>query len=279
MLLTPNLSVIKANARTALKEDVGSGDITAQLAPDQTVTATVVCRQQAILCGSKWFNEVFQQVDKDVTIDWIMSDGETMLKDEPVCSINGSSRSILTAERAALNLLQTLSGTATTTHQYSQLIDGTEAQLLDTRKTIPGLRIAQKYAVGCGGGVNHRLGLYDGILIKENHLRSGENIKQILGRARGLETDIALIEIEVESLAELKQALDAGANRVLLDNFNLENLRKAVVLNAQRAALEASGSITKDNIREIAETGVNFISIGAITKHLTAIDFSLLFIN
>ena len=279
MHLPLDLKTVRANVKAALLEDIGSGDLTGQLAPDRIVTAKVITREQAVLCGSAWFNEVFSQIDKGINIDWHTTDGQCVQTDITVCTVNGSSRSILAGERTALNFLQTLSGTATITYEYSTLIDKTAARLLDTRKTIPGLRLAQKYAVSCGGGHNHRLGLYDGILIKENHLRSGERIGQVLGRARSANSNIELLEIEVESLAELKQALEAGANRVLLDNFNLENLRKAVVLTAKRAELEASGNITRDNIRGIADTGVDYISIGAITKHLKAIDFSLLFID
>lgn len=263
-------------AQLALDEDIGSGDLTAALIPDADVQAQLVCREKAVLAGTAFFEAVFHRLDKSVNVKWNIADGGSIHPDEVVCILTGPARAIVTGERSALNLLQLLSGTATITHHYVELVHGTKAKILDTRKTIPGLRLAQKYAVHCGGGHNHRMGLYDGILIKENHLRHGIKIEQILQRARvGTEQNI-LVEIEVEDLQQLHTALDAGAQRVLLDNFTPSQLKQAVTLNGGRAELEASGGIDLNNLRAIAETGVDFISIGAITKNVCATDFSLL---
>lgn len=263
-------------AQLALDEDIGSGDLTAALIPDADVQAQLVCREKAVLAGTAFFEAVFHRLDKSVNVKWSNADGSSIHPDEVVCILTGPARAIVTGERSALNLLQLLSGTATITHHYVELVHGTKAKILDTRKTIPGLRLAQKYAVHCGGGHNHRMGLYDGILIKENHLRHGIKIEQILQRARaGTEQNI-LVEIEVEDLQQLHTALDAGAQRVLLDNFTPSQLKQAVTLNGGRAELEASGGIDLNNLRAIAETGVDFISIGAITKNVCATDFSLL---
>ncbi len=267
-------SIIVAQVQQALHEDVGSGDVTAQLLPaDQQAKATVIAREDGVLCGTPWFDEVFHQLDDNVQIQWQCRDGDSVTANQTICTLTGSSRSLLTGERAALNFLQTLSGTATLTRQYRQAMGETNTQLLDTRKTIPGLRLAQKYAVRCGGGQNHRTGLYDMILIKENHIASQGSIKTALGAARqhgDIET-----EIEVESLAQLQEALEHGARRILLDNFSIEQLTDAVKLNAGRARLEASGNITLENIRRVAQTGVDYISCGAITKHVRALDLSM----
>jgi nicotinate-nucleotide pyrophosphorylase (carboxylating) len=277
MLNVPQ-SEIEDNVAAALREDIGSGDLTAALIPDDAIAlASVITRENCVLCGMDWFEEVFRQLDEEIFIEWNIDDGDAIDADETLCSISGSARSILTGERTALNFLQTLSATATQTARYVAAIAGTNAILLDTRKTIPGLRQAQKYAVTCGGGQNHRLGLYDAILIKENHIAAHGSIAGAVEEAQFLYPD-TLIEVEVENLSELEQALTAGANRVLLDNFSLEDLHKAVNLNAGKIELEASGGITLDNIKAIADAGVSFISTGALTKDIRAIDLSLRFL-
>ena len=265
----------------ALAEDVGPGDLTAALIDADHVTgATIIARESMVLCGQDWVDEVFAQLDADVIVDWYIGDGQTAENDDVVCKLVGPAQSLLTGERTALNFLQTLSATATTTAHYVKAIEGTGVRVLDTRKTIPGLRLAQKYAVTCGGGTNHRVGLFDAILIKENHIKGAGSITAALQAAQKLGEDV-LIEVEVETQDELLEALDAGANRVLLDNFSSEDLRQAVETNAgygyAAAELEASGNITLDSIREIAETGVNYISTGAITKNVNAADLSMLF--
>ena len=265
---------------SALAEDIGSGDLTASLVDaSEVVGSTIIARESLVLCGQSWVDEVFAQLDDDVIVDWYIGDGQTAEADDVVCKLVGPARALLSGERTALNLLQTLSATATTTSAYVKAVDGTNARILDTRKTIPGMRLAQKYAVACGGGANHRVGLFDAILIKENHIKSVGGITAALQSAQKLDADV-LIEIEVESHEELLQALDAGAGRILLDNFSVDELRKAVKTNQDygytAAELEASGNITLDSIRSIAETGVDFISIGAITKNIKAIDFSML---
>jgi nicotinate-nucleotide pyrophosphorylase (carboxylating) len=265
----------------ALAEDVGSGDITASLIDaGEIVGATIIARESLVLCGQLWVDEVFSQLDESVVVDWYVGDGQTAEDDDVICKLVGPARSLLTGERTALNFLQTLSATATTTATYVQAIKGTSARILDTRKTIPGLRLAQKYAVTCGGGVNHRVGLFDAILIKENHIKSAGGITAALRAAQRLDADV-LIEVEVETHDELLEALDAGATRILLDNFTVEGLRQAVETNRSfgytAAELEASGNITLDSIRQIAETGVDYISTGAITKNIDAIDLSMLF--
>jgi nicotinate-nucleotide pyrophosphorylase (carboxylating) len=227
-----------------------------------------------VLCGSAWFDEVFRQLDGTVRVDWLAVDGEPLGENQLVCEISGPARAILTGERCALNFLQTLSGTASAAAMYAEAIAGTGARVLDTRKTLPGMRRAQKYAVACGGGHNHRVGLYDAVLIKENHIAAAGSIAAVLGQAREVAGD-AWIEIEVESLEQLREALAAGAERVLLDNFDLDELREAVALNAGSARLEASGGVSLETIRAIAETGVDDISVGGITKDLRATDFSL----
>lgn len=267
---------ISSTARHALEEDVGPGDLTAELVPDVQVEARLISREQTVLAGAAFFDEVFRQVDCEIEVQWHMEDGLVTRPGDQVCTLSGRSHPVLTGERSAINLLQTLSGTATSTRHYVDLVSGTGARVLDTRKTIPGLRLAQKYAVLCGGGHNHRIGLFDGILIKENHLRSDISIEDAIRNARERAEGNLLIEIEVENMEQLRAALDAGAPRVLLDNFSPDQLREAVSLTGGRALLEASGGIDESSVRAVAETGVDFISIGAITKHVIAADFSLL---
>ncbi len=263
----------------ALAEDIGNGDITASLIDaDAIVGASIIAREALILCGQSWVDEVFAQLDDAVVIDWYVGDSQSAEPDDVICKLVGPARPILSGERTALNFLQTLSSTATTTFQYVKALEGTGTQILDTRKTIPGLRQAQKYAVACGRGINHRVGLFDAILIKENHIKSAGGISTAFKSAQDLRDDV-LIEVEVESHQELIEALDAGASRILLDNFSIQALQQAVATNNSygyaAAELEASGNITLDSIRKVAETGVNYISIGAITKNITAIDFSM----
>jgi nicotinate-nucleotide pyrophosphorylase (carboxylating) len=265
----------------ALAEDVGAGDLTASLiAKDAVVGAQIIARESFIVCGEEWVNEVFRQLDPNVIVDWYVGDGGRVETDDIVCKLVGPARALLTGERTALNFLQTLSATATTTASYVEAIAGTGARVLDTRKTIPGLRLAQKYAVLCGGGENHRVGLFDAILIKENHIKSAGSIAAAL-KAAGDQYDDLLIEVEVENLEELHEALDAGATRILLDNFSLDELRQAVETNRSygyvAAELEASGNVTLETVRAIAETGVDYISTGAITKSIDAMDMSMLF--
>lgn len=265
----------------ALAEDVGAGDVTATLiGADAVVGAQVVARQSFVLCGEEWVNEVFRQLDETIVVDWYIGDGGRAERDDIVCKLVGPARPLLTGERTALNFLQTLSATATTTAAYVEAIRGTGARLLDTRKTIPGLRLAQKYAVACGGGENHRSGLFDAVLIKENHIKAAGSIATALQRAAGQHPDV-LIEVEVEDHDELCEALDAGARRILLDNFSLDELRQAVETNRSygyvAAELEASGNVTLDTIRDIAATGVDYVSTGALTKNVSAVDLSMLF--
>jgi len=265
----------------ALAEDVGAGDLTASLIDaDAVVGAQIIARESLVLCGEEWVNEVFRQVDERVIIDWYIGDGGHAEDGDIICKLVGPARAMLTGERTALNFLQTLSSTATTTAAYVNAIAGTGARVLDTRKTLPGLRLAQKYAVTCGGGMNHRVGLFDAILIKENHIRSAGSIRAALKSAQEDHAGV-LIEVEVENHDELLEALDAGATRVLLDNFSLDDLGKAVATNQGygyvAAELEASGNVTLDTIRPLAETGVDYISIGALTKNVRAADLSMLF--
>ncbi len=265
----------EANIRAALVEDIGSGDWTAMLLPqDAQVKARVLVREAAVLCGAPWFEGAMLQVDPRLRIDWHAAEGDLLEADTVVCSITGPARSLMTAERPALNFLQLLSGVATATRDYVRLIEGTQAAILDTRKTLPGLRLAQKYAVRVGGGRNQRLALYDGILIKENHIAAAGSIGAAMVAAQGLNAGVT-IQIEVESLDELQQALDAGATSVLLDNFSTDMMRAAVSLTAGRALLEASGGVNRDSVRAIAETGVDRISIGSLTKDVKATDYSL----
>ena len=260
----------------ALAEDIGSGDVTAQLVPNTPIHAKVISRQAAVICGCQWFEQVFRSLASDLHIHWHIRDGETCAAEQTLCELTGSARVLLTGERTALNFLQTLSGTATRTARYVQAIAGTNARILDTRKTIPGLRLAQKYAVTCGGGLNHRMGLYDAILIKENHIEASGSIANAVAAARQLYPALS-IEVEVENLEELAQAIAAKVNRILLDNFSLALLTKAVNMPHGQIELEASGGVTLDNIRSIAETGVDFISVGALTKDLESVDLSMRF--
>jgi nicotinate-nucleotide pyrophosphorylase (carboxylating) len=268
-----NQDDISANVKTALAEDVGNGDVTAELIPeDALASATLISRENAILAGCKWFDEVFKQLDQNVSVTWGVADGDVISPDQTLCSINGPARSLLTGERTAINFLQTISATATTVASYVDTIKDTKAKILDTRKTIPGLRLAQKYAVACGGGVNHRIGLYDAILIKENHILAAGSISEAVKQAKLKNLPV---EVEVESLPELEEALSAKADQILLDNFDLIQLVEAVNINQNQAKLEASGNIDNDSLRAIAKTGVDYISIGALTKHIRAIDFSM----
>jgi nicotinate-nucleotide pyrophosphorylase (carboxylating) len=253
-----------------------SGDLTAQLlSADKVAEAHVITRENAVLCGTQWFDECFRSLDADCNVHWLAKDGDTIKAGQPLCEIRGKARALLTAERSALNLLQTLSATATHTRRYVDAVAGIEVKIMDTRKTLPGLRHAQKYAVRVGGGHNQRLGLYDGILIKENHIAAAGGIKAVLARAFQLAAPGISVQIEVENLVQLEEALAAGAKLILLDNFDRDGLRAAVQLTAKRAELEASGGITIDNVREVALTGVDRISIGAITKHIHAVDLSM----
>lgn len=272
----PSIADIERSVRIALDEDIGTGDLTANLIPSQqTAQARVISREPAILCGQAWFDACFRLLDADTRITWHAPEGSLIQPDQTLCTIRGSARSLLTAERSALNFLQTLSGVATATRDYVDAIAGTSAAILDTRKTLPGLRLAEKYAVTTGGGKNQRIGLYDGILIKENHIAAAGGIRPALTAARQMAA--VPIQIEVESLDELQEALDAGATLVLLDNFSPEQMHQAVQLNAGRAQLEASGNITLKNVRVVAETGVHRISIGSLTKNIRAIDLSMRF--
>jgi nicotinate-nucleotide pyrophosphorylase (carboxylating) len=262
----------------ALKEDVGSGDISALLIDENKLLRTrLLVREEAILCGTAWFEQAFKQCDEGIHLDWQAQDGDRVSADSVVCRISGPARAILTAERTALNFLQTLSGTATTTRYYVDKISQTKCRILDTRKTIPHLRLAQKYAVTCGGGLNHRIGLFDAYLIKENHLAACGSIRQAVERGRALHSD-KLLEVEVETLEQLQQALEANVDRALIDNFSLEEMKQAVKMTSNQIQLEASGNITDESLFNIANTGVDFISIGALTKHVRAIDFSLRFL-
>ena len=266
------------NVSAALLEDVGDGDITAQLIPAAEIAlAAIITRENATICGVDWVNEVARQVDSTIVIDWMVADGDQVQANQVLFQAHGNARSLLTFERCALNFLQCLSGTASTAHYYAGLVADTQVKLLDTRKTIPGLRKAQKYAVACGQCYNHRIGLYDAFLIKENHIAACGGISQAIATARKQEPTKP-VEVEVESLHELNQALEAGADRIMLDNFSLADMRKAVQLATGRAELEASGGITEQTLRPIAETGVDYISIGALTKDCRAIDLSMRFI-
>ena len=268
--------------RLALAEDVGPGDVTADLIPASTVAqAEVICREQAVLCGQPWFDEVFSQLSKDVDVRWKYKDSDSIAPDAVVCHIGGPARAVLSGERTALNFLQNLSATATATRQYVEAVEDTDCEVLDTRKTIPGFRSAQKYAVACGGATNHRMGLYDAILIKENHIAAAGSVTAAIEAARKQHEGLA-VEIEVESGDELLEALTAGADRLLLDNFPLNDLRRAVTLTretAPRTLLEASGGIELATVGQVAETGVDFVSVGAITKSVEAIDFSMQFLS
>jgi len=277
-VILPSASQIKAQVADALTEDVGAGDLTASLIDQAKVAqATVISRESAVVCGVAWFNEVFAQVDAAVEIDWAVVDGDEVEADQVLCRIQGSASSVLTAERTALNFLQTLSATASKAAEYVKAVEDTGVRILDTRKTIPGLRVAQKYAVTCGGASNHRMGLYDAILIKENHIESAGTVTAALHRAFAEHPNVE-IEIEVETHEQLEEALAAGVKRVLLDNMSLPQLREAVEINQGRARLEASGGVNLESVRDIAQTGVDDISVGEITKDIQAVDFSMRFL-
>ena len=262
----------------ALQEDIGDGDITAQLIPaDEQAKARIITREQAIIAGQAWVNEVFKQIDPSVTVTWHVNDGDTVQADQLLFELAGPARSLLTGERSALNFLQLMSGTATICQQYANLVEGTGIKLLDTRKTIPGLRAEQKYAVTQGGCYNHRIGLYDAFLIKENHIAACGGLANAISTAKQ-QSPGKPVEIEVESLAELQQALDAGADIIMLDNFSLAMMREGVQLTNGKAKLEASGNVTDETLRPIAETGVDYVSIGALTKHCRAVDLSMRFV-
>ncbi len=267
---------IRANVRAALDEDIGTGDLTAQLIAEHTpARATVITREAAVLCGTLWFEECFLMLDPDCKIDWKVQEGAVTEAKQTLCEIQGDARALLTAERSALNFLQTLSATATLTRRYVEAAGGTQARIMDTRKTLPGLRMAQKYAVKVGGGHNQRTGLFDGVLIKENHITAAGGIGKVIENAFQITPPGIQIQIEVETLAQLDEALNAGAQLILLDNFSLTDMRLAVTHAAKRAELEASGGITLENVRLVAETGVDRISIGALTKDVKAIDLSM----
>jgi len=273
--IKPGAAVVLSNVRTALAEDVGSGDITAALiAPDNQATARVITREGGVLCGSPWVDAVFAELDPAVAIEWQARDGESITAGDSLFTLRGPARALLTGERTALNFLQLLSGTATTCRRYADLVSGTGVKLLDTRKTIPGLRIAQKYAVTCGGCHNHRIGLFDAFLIKENHINACGGIAAAVNTARSHAPGMP-VEVEVENLEELQQALAAACDRVMLDNFSLEQMASAVNLAGGRIELEASGNVTEATLRSIAETGVDYISIGALTKDCKALDLSM----
>ena len=275
----PLSEAIRANVRAALDEDVGAGDRTAQLIPEDAAgQARVLTREDAVLCGTAWFEACFHALDPAMRIAWHAADGDRIHAGQTLCEITGKARALLTAERPALNFLQTLSAVATETRRYVDAIAGTRARIYDTRKTLPGLRLALKYAVKCGGGENQRIGLYDGILIKENHIAAAGGIRPALEAAFKLAGTDVSVQIEVETLAQLVEALQAGAKLILLDNFDLEGMREAVHLTAGRAALEASGGISLDKVRAIAETGVDRISVGSLTKSVRAVDLSMRFV-
>lgn len=275
---------ITHNVEAALAEDIGPGDLTASLVPGELVArATVISREAGVLCGSAWFDRCIRILDPAAEIVWSAADGERIVPDQVLCQIRANARALLSAERSALNFLQLLSAVASKARIYADAIAGTGAQVVDTRKTLPGLRIAQKYAVRCGGGGNHRLALWDAILIKENHIHAAGGIDQALAAARmvaeGAGERCKFIQIEVESLAELRVALDAGATMILLDNFSLAMMREAATISAGRAVLEASGNVTLETLRGIAETGIDRISVGALTKDVKALDLSMRFVD
>lgn len=270
MLIKPTQEEIKAY----LAEDIGDGDVTANIIPASAVaSATVVTRENMVLCGKDWFDEVFRHLSADIVIEWRIEEGERVAENTVLCHLQGPARALLSGERTALNLLQTLSATATVSRTYADAVAGTGCKVLDTRKTLPGLRLAQKYAVSCGGCHNHRIGLFDAVLIKENHIIAAGSIEQAIRIAR--DTTDLMVEVEVENMAEFERALAAKPDRIMLDNFSMQAMRDAVAINKGTVELEASGNIGLDNIRSIAETGVDYISIGALTKNIKAIDLSM----
>ncbi len=278
----PAREVIERLVELCLIEDVGSGDVTARLTPPESeIEGKIISREAGVICGKAWVDEVFKQIGKRrdtiIEVEWQINDGDVVSENQTLCRFHGYAHPILSGERTALNIMQTLSGTATVTKQYVDAIAHTKTRLLDTRKTLPVMREAQKYAVLCGGGVNHRMGLYDGIIIKENHLRSGKSLERIVSDAISSMPKGALVELEVENIEELERGLNAGAKRIMLDDFSLDDMRAAVELTGNQADLEASGNVNLSTIAAIAETGVDFISSGAITKHVRALDLSMLF--
>jgi len=273
----PSPEQVRQDVSIALAEDIGSGDVSARLIDAARELQTrVICRERAVLCGQAWFDETFAQLDERIEIQWFIADGEDMSPGQTVCKLSGPARALLTGERTALNFLQTLSGCATRSRQYSEAVAGTDAVILDTRKTIPGLRRAQKYAVRCGGASNHRAGLFDAFLIKENHIAAAGSISSAVSKAASLRPDL-MLEVEVETLEQLDEAVASGARRALLDNFSLDRLREAVARHGDNIELEASGGVNLDSVRDIALTGVDFISTGDLTKHVRAVDFSMRF--
>lgn len=275
LMLADLSSEITANVQTALREDLGSGDLTAQLIDaEHHASARIITREAATICGTAWVDEVFRQLDPRVTVNWRVHDGQRVTADQTLFTLQGPARALLSGERSALNFLQTLSAVASRSQQYADLVAGTQVQLLDTRKTLPGLRLAQKYAVTCGGCHNHRIGLYDAFLIKENHIAACGGIAQAIHRAQQIAPGKP-VEVEVENLAELQQALDAGADIIMLDELSLADMRTAVTLSAGRAKLEASGGINASTLRSVAETGVDYISLGTLTKDIKAVDLSM----
>ena len=278
----PSKKVVKRLVKNCLHEDIGSGDLTARLTPqDSYIKGKIISREKGIICGAEWVKQTFKHVGRrhktKIELEWDVQDGDQVQENQTLCRFEGRAHPILSGERTALNIMQTLSGTATVTREYADAIAHTKARLLDTRKTLPMLREAQKYAVLCGGGVNHRMGLYDGIIIKENHLRSGKSLERIVADAIASMPAGTLVELEVETIEELERGLNAGAKRIMLDDFSLEDMRLAVSLTGDQADLEASGNVNINTIATIAETGVDYISSGAITKHVKALDLSMLF--
>ncbi len=270
----PNQAVIDENIRTAISEDIGSGDVTAALLPDYLSEGYVLCKEKCVVAGRPWFDTSLKVLDPNVKIHWHVNEGDTVDPVKVICTFEGSSRAMVSAERTALNFLQTLSGVATVTANYANALKGTDTRVLDTRKTIPGLRQAQKYAVRVGGGVNHRMGLYDTVMLKENHIHAAGSLTAAARQAKTRFPDHPLI-IEVETLEQLREALETGCTRILVDDFSLEQLRAAVDIAAGKTPLEVSGSVTFERLAEIAATGVDYVSIGALTKHVHAIDFSM----
>ncbi|HEX7914275.1 carboxylating nicotinate-nucleotide diphosphorylase [Rudaea sp.] len=274
-LLPPDAAVVAQDVARALAEDFGNGDATADLLPAAaTASATVITRENAVLCGTAWFDACFRARDASVTIEWQAHDGDRVAANATLCTLRGNARALVGAERSALNFLQTLSGTATVAAQYADAVRGTRTRILDTRKTLPGLRYAQKYAVRCGGATNHRIGLFDAILIKENHIAAAGSLAAAVAAARKAHPNL-LLEVEVENFDELDQALAAKVDRIMLDEFSADDMRRAVAHVAGRVALEVSGSVTLERVRSIAETGVDFISVGSLTKHVRAVDLSM----
>lgn len=272
------LSDIKTQVERALAEDIGTGDLTAGLIdPGRTAVATVLAREPAVLCGGPWFEETFRRIDPRIACRWSAADGQGIVAGQVVCRLEGPAPGLLSGERCALNFLQTLSGTATATRRYVEAVRGTHAVIVDTRKTLPGLRTAQKYAVRCGGGTNHRIGLFDAVLVKENHIAAAGGIAAVMRRVSERVPAGTPVQVEVESLAQLQEALDCGVRMILLDNFSVDLMREAVGLTAGRATLEASGGVRLDAVRAIAETGVDRISVGALTKDVQALDLSMRF--